>query len=105
MIDTKAALRQGATDWLKLTGESFQYRSSITGIAQSISATLEQDVSTVDDQGMYSRGLMLNIDPLEIPSESIQRGDIVTDSNGKRYRFDEILDSPGYLTRVLVSPA
>jgi hypothetical protein len=97
-----ARLKQGATDWLKLTGEAVSYYSATTGQTKTINVTLEQDVTTMDDDGMYTRGLMLNLDPKDVPDPD--RGDLVTYNDGRIYRVDQILDSPGYLTRLYVSP-
>lgn len=97
-------LKQGAIDWLKITGESVQYRSTVTGQFSVINATIEQDISTVDDHGMITRGLVMNINPDDL-GDLPRRGDTATDGRGKQYRIDEVLDSPGYLTRVFVSPS
>lgn len=96
-------LKQGAIDWLKLTGDSVNYQSSLTGQSKTIVVTLEQDVATMDDEGMVVRGLTINLNPVDIPYPD--RGDIVSYSDGRRFRVDAILDSPGYLTRAFVSPS
>lgn len=96
-------LKRGAIDWLRLTGAPYRYRSEMTGQSAVITATLEQDIATVDDQGMIARGLVLNLNPDDIGGLP-NRGDMATDDEGNRFRIDEVMDSPGYLTRVFVSP-
>lgn len=95
-------LHQGATDWLKLTGESVSYHSARTGQSKTLIVTMEQDVTLMDEDGMVTRGLMVNMDPRDITDP--QRGDLITYNDGKRYRVDQLIDSPGYLTRFYVSP-
>lgn len=94
------ALIQAADSWLSITGEPATYRNTVTGIKSMIIATLEQDVNTVDEYGMVTSGQVVSLSPREVPLPA--RGDTIKLDSGT-YRVDEILDSPGYLTRVFVS--
>ena len=97
----KEALRAGANSWLLLTGESATYRDTITGIRSTVTATLEQDVQTVDDFGLVTSGNIVSMSPEDISLPA--RGDEIAFITQGTYRVDELLDSPGFLTRVFVS--
>jgi hypothetical protein len=96
----REALNQAADSWLTLTGDSATYRNTVTGIRSTVIATLEQDVSTVDEYGMVTAGHVVSLSPRDISLPA--RGDTIKFDAGT-YRVDELLDSPGYLTRVFVS--
>jgi hypothetical protein len=98
----REALNQGAADWINLTGEPVSYRSARTGQVKTINATLEQDVSATDDEGMIVNGLTLNLLATDVPQPG--RDDVVTLADGRRLHVDMILDSPGHFVRVFVSP-
>ena len=89
-------------DWLTHTGEDVVYRSALSGQSQTVRATIEQDVTLLDDQGMATRGMVINLNPQQVPV--VKHQDVVIASDGARYHVDEIIDSPGYLMRAFISP-
>lgn len=95
-------LLQGAVDWLNHTGESIIYRSHLTGQSKTAMATIEQDTTLIDDQGMAVRDTTVNLNPQEIPV--VQHLDVIITADGSRYLVDELVDSPGYLLRAFISP-
>lgn len=96
-------LQAGAVKWLETTGEQVSYMSALTGQSVLVTATLEQEVDTVDDGGMVTRGQTLCFNSVDVPLPA--KDDIVTLADGRRFHLDAVLDSPGYITRAYVSPA
>jgi hypothetical protein len=74
----------------------------LSGQSSTVRATIEQDVTLLDDQGMATRGLVINLSPQQVPVMKHQ--DVVITASGTRYQIDEIIDSPGYLMRAFISP-
>lgn len=96
-------LQAGAAKWLETTGEMIEYQSASTGQTVSIRATLEQEVDTMDDQGMITRGQTLCFDSRDVALPA--KNDLALLADGRRFHIDAVLDSPGYFTRAYVSPA
>lgn len=94
------ALNHGAGAWLDFTGKDAVYVSSRTGLSTPTRATVEQAVTTIDDLGTVSSGMLASF----VYSEDLDlaRGDLLQTA-GKSYRIDQVVDSGGYLVRCFVT--
>lgn len=99
MAEIDDALKQGAADWVDFCGNPATYFSGCSGETFSFYVVIDKDIEVVDQFGGFIRRTVASFESGQVEPTV---ADVIT-TQGIRYRVEEAMDDPGYITRVLVS--